>query len=80
MERKVAWSRPAEEGTKLVYRSKCGRYTITRRYFASYRNGCFNNVGYVYATTANPQKTQICDSLRDAKDEAEMANDPNWEP
>jgi hypothetical protein len=81
MERKVAWNRPTGESDwKLTYTSKCGRYQIVKRHFASYRNGCFNNVGYVFSTTANPSKTSICETLRDAKDEAEMANDENWEP
>jgi len=81
MERKVRWSRPVIEKRtdEPVYTSKCGRYRIQKDHKASGRNGYFNTV--VYGTTiVATGKTIWTDTLRDAKDEAEYDNDPNWEP
>lgn len=78
MKRLIAWGLPSGDDWRLVYTSKCGRYTIQRRRYASARNGCFATVAYVLTLPGGETKTT--DTLRDAKDEAETHNDPNWEP
>lgn len=78
----LRWCRPVEDKTgKLVRLSKCGRYSIVKRHYASMggRNGYFTDVGYVL-TVASTGRSETFDSLRDAKDGAEMDNDPGWEP
>ena len=81
MERKVLWSRPVTERREdePVYTSKCGRYRIEKKHYASARNGHFANVAYKTTILASGLFS-VTDSLRDAKDEAEYDNDPNWEP
>ncbi len=79
MKRAVKWSKPSGDEWQPTYYSKCGRFVIKRRRFASGRNGCFNNIGYTLVADGHAQ-TQVSDTLRDAKDEAEMINNPSWEP
>ena len=79
MERKVLWSKPTGDDWNRVYTSKCGRYRIAKKHYASGRNGYFNTVVYKLIIVATDDPSNH-DSLRDAKDEAEMNNDPNWEP
>ena len=79
MPRAVAWSRPTGNDHKRTYLSKCGRYSIVKRHFASARNGFFATVGYTFTVVATG-KGETVDTLRDAKDLAEFDNNPNWEP
>jgi hypothetical protein len=68
----VAWGRPAKDlRGKLRYKSKCGRFEIEKRHFASGRSGYFNE-----ATT----KRKTVDTLAEAKMLANWEIDPNWEP
>ncbi len=87
MERKVAWNKPVPRTVgksqivckgEFVHASKCGRYTITKEVTSGARRG-FNGVRYVFTLVATGKKT-YCDSLEEAKDEAEFDNDPAWEP
>jgi hypothetical protein len=83
MERKVLWSKPTtgKRADEPIYTSKCGRYQIQKDHMASLsgRNGHFGVVVYRLTILATGAKTEH-DTLRDAKDEADMDNDPNWEP
>jgi len=78
MDRKISWNKPTGDAWKRTYTSKCGRYTIVKRRYAGARNGTWTVVGYVVTVAGKDLET--CDKLVDAKDVAEMHNDPNWEP
>jgi hypothetical protein len=73
--RAVAWVREGDAFAR-VYRSRCGRFTITRRY------GGVTGVFWVLESTAFkiPASSRTWDTLRDAKDWAELEVDPAWEP
>ena len=79
MKRAVAWKRPEGDEWKRIYTSKCGRYTIRRKHYASGRNGHFATIRYIFADAVTG-KHSTHDRLIYAKDEAEYANDPQWEP
>lgn len=79
MPRAVFWKKPTGDRRRLTYVSKCGRYTIVKRHFASARNGHFATVGYTFTVVATGKSEKV-DTLRDAKDLAEFDNNPNWEP
>lgn len=83
MKRQVKWNRPqpATVGKsqlpidgEFVYTSKCGRFSIRKRFYSL---PC-SSVGYSM-TDSETGKVERCDTLRDAKDEAEWAIDPNWD-
>jgi hypothetical protein len=67
----VEWGRPTKDKTgKLIYRSKCGRFTITKRSYVL----PFACVGYILD---GPGVERLWmrenDTLTDAKDAANMA-------
>ena len=81
MERKVRWNRPVTDRLdKVNYTSKCGRYRIEKRMYASGRNGHFNTVVYKTYVVGTVVAIGDNDKLAEAKDEAEYHNDSNWEP
>lgn len=82
MKRQVKWLKPvANELGKVVRKSKCGRYQIVTKKYATMRKGSFTNVAYE-AQRADGTRIgrDAHDKLSDALDEVEMDHDPNWEP
>ena len=83
----VKWSKPEPvragksqlimEG-EFEYRSKCGRFLIKKDHMSSSR-GHFNTVVYKFTVVATG-KSRTCDTLAEAKQEANWEIDPNWEP
>jgi hypothetical protein len=81
MERKVFWNRPVTDALDRVsYTSKCGRYRIEKKQYASGRNGHFNTVAYKTYRVGQAVAIGENDTLVQAKDEAEYHHDRNWEP
>lgn len=81
MKRNVRWSVPKTDGLgRVSYASKCGRYRIEKKQYASGRNGYFNTVAYKTFLIATGKELGENDKLVTAKDEADYHNDPNWEP
>lgn len=76
----VSFGKPVENKYgDLVRTSTCGKYTITKSAMASARNGHFNAHVYFFAVVATAKRT-MCDTLADARMEANYEIDPNWEP
>lgn len=84
----VKWNKPVViligknqliESGDIKYVSKCGRFEIRRRHFASGRNGSFNAIGYTFTVVATG-KFETVDTLGEAKTLANWEIDPNWEP
>ncbi len=83
----VAWNKPVPVlvgksqivSEDIKYVSKCGRFEIRRRRFASGRNGSFNKIGYTFTVLATG-KWETVDTLSEAKTLANWEVDPNWEP
>jgi hypothetical protein len=70
----VQWNRPERDRYDLlVYRSKCGRFTITKRSY----NLPTRSVGY--ALTVDGVRRAQEDSLQAAKERADWVLDPNWD-
>ena len=81
MERKVSWNKPVTDPLgRVSYTSKCGRYRIEKKQYASGRNGYFNTVAYKTYLVGQTVALGENDKLVTAKDEADYHNDPNWEP
>lgn len=79
--RQVKWDKPVQQHSKIIRTSKCGRFRIVTRRMASGRNGHFNAKAYSpeFADGKRIGK-DLRDTLTDALDAVEQANDPNWEP
>jgi hypothetical protein len=76
--RAVAWVREGDAFAR-VYRSRCGRFAITKR------SGGWSSdkrVFWVLSSTQFeiPSSMRTWDTLRDAKDWAELEVNPDWEP
>ena len=78
----VKWGRPARrmigksgdiDSGDRIYTSKCRRYTITKTR-TLYRLRVHSGASYEYT-----KDTIRCESLRDAKDQAELQNNPEWD-
>lgn len=74
----VKWNRPVTEGSTLVYRSKCGRFKITKRSFSnmSGRNGHVNQKAYIFVSPTTGTRAD-CETLADAKQHVDWEIDPN---
>ena len=77
MERVIKWKR-SNGIVGTIYTSTCERFTITQRSGGWSASRRF----YVLESTAFkiPRFMREHDTLRDAKDWAEMEHNPNWEP
>ncbi len=79
--RKVKWDKPVQQLNKVIRTSKCKRFRVVTMRMASGRNGYFN--GKAYSPEHADGKRigrDLRDTLTDALDAVEQANDPNWEP
>lgn len=87
MKHLVAWAKAEPiligknkiESDDLIYRSKCGRFEIIKRHYASGRNGHFNLVRYEFKNIATGKVIREIESLLAAKTYANWVIDPNWD-
>ena len=78
MKRAIKWT-GAGDSFKRIYKSNCGRFTITKR------SGGWSSDKRVFwildsASFKIPLSMRTWDTLRDAKDWAELEVNPDWEP
>jgi len=63
----------------IIYSSKCGRYEITKTMVNNGgRNGHYTTGSYKFTVIASGKVTK-CENFTDAKEWAEVDNDPEWD-
>lgn len=81
----VKWNRPEPRTIgksnmvvhgEYIYRSKCGRFEIRKRF---YQLPC-SSVAYVLTEVESGRRIDQCDTLADAKYVADLELDPNFDP
>jgi hypothetical protein len=66
------------ESGNFIWTSKDGQFRIESKHYASGRNGHFNTVVYNLTDTQSGEQSQH-DTLSDARFEADLHVDPNWD-
>lgn len=80
MKRAIKWEKPVKQWSRLIRKSKCGRYQIITHSMASGRNGYFNARSYEPMKGGQRIGGRLQETFEDAIMICEQDNDPNWEP
>jgi len=84
----VQWGKPSPvlvgksqvASDELLYRSKCGRFVIRKRHYASIGSRSQTSFAYVLEKVDGTRVSVPLDTLNEAKECANWEIDPNWQP
>ena len=84
----VQWNKPEHErvgksqveSDALIYRSKCGKFLIRKKHYASIGSRSQTSFAYVLFKADGTKLSAPLDTLGEAKMHANWEIDPNWQP